>query len=242
MAEAALVERFTRRSLTEAERRTDVLTINRLLNRSKDELQAAVEAEQARVARARARGRHAHIRVTARMWRVLDDLFEHGRRHATAELSKLPARVFVAEPDRLPEDERHARLRRVEGALSPRLHRLDRKVSEQAIMLGIGALSQRAIVRALVKIPGARDAAGRVVSSAFNGGLAHTFEQADASGLVSRWAYSAVLDKTTCDVCQGYDGEEYGSWAAIQEVLPDGGPNGDCLGDGRCRCRAVVVA
>ena len=240
----ARVEQVKRRPLTDAERRVDVEAINQLLNDAKDELQAAIEREQARLARALARRGHApRMRLTGPVYRILERLYEEGRRHARDEIARAGARSLVADPLRpRPAQERRHRLRRVEAVLIPLVARIDRRTKHQAVVLSLGEEFRRAIEKALLRIPGARDAASQVVSAAFDSGLAHTFEQADRSGLVTRWAVSAVLDDATCDPCEAGDGEEFDSWEEIQQVLPGGGPRVDCEGGGRCRCRAVVVA
>jgi hypothetical protein len=47
------------------------------------------------------------------------------------------------------------------------------------------------------------------------------------------------LDGGTCDICAPMDGTEYHSLDELYTVLPDFGPNPNCLGGGRCRCRAI---
>ena len=67
--------------------------------------------------------------------------------------------------------------------------------------------------------------------------MAVEFEQAE--GLVSGWVYSALMDAATCGPCETLDNTEYPTWEAISQVLPGGGPNPECYGNGRCRCMPV---
>jgi len=96
-----------------------------------------------------------------------------------------------------------------------------------------------ALAKALIEVLGARTIAAGVVSTALFTGMGQTFEE--NADVVGGFAYSSVLDGGTCDVCESLDGTEYASWADVQTDLPNGGPNPECLGGDRCRCRAVPM-
>lgn len=87
------------------------------------------------------------------------------------------------------------------------------------------------------KIPGARDAASRLVSGLLFRGIGEVYEH--NSDLFPCFIYSAVMDAATCAACRTFDGRRYSSWILGERDLPGGGPNPLCLGDGRCRCRLV---
>jgi hypothetical protein len=53
---------------------------------------------------------------------------------------------------------------------------------------------------------------------------------------IERYLYSAILDKSVCDVCEVADGEE----ASSPDELPPA-PNDSCLGGDQCRCFIVAV-
>jgi hypothetical protein len=223
------LERRIGRRLTAAEQHIDVEAIDETLNRAKDLLDQAIQTEQARVAAAIADGHTPRLEITARMVAILRDLRAHGRAHALNELASMG--YPVASTRRLATDDE------LEARLRARLGQLTIKVQTAAVGLDLGELSQDAIERALAKVLGARSIAADLVSPTFVSGLADTFEQ--HANLVKAWQYTAVNDSGLCEVCAPLDGEIYTSLDDLFAVLPDFGPNPDCLGGDRCRCRAV---
>lgn len=124
------------------------------------------------------------------------------------------------------------------------LRGIEKRITKEGLAqveFGQGA-GVEALARAIdKKVPGALDAASRMVSGPFNAGLGDVYRM--KNGLFKRWQYSAVMDKATCEVCAYFDGTVYYSWNAIAEApgapLPGGGPNPACFGGSRCRCRPV---
>jgi hypothetical protein len=134
----------------------------------------------------------------------------------------------------------------IRAKLELKLHGLSTRMQDEHVDLGDAATD--AIVEALTQIPGALDAAAAVVSGAMYQGLGATFDKSsdavDTGGGGNGWEYTAVMDGATCDECAAHDGEQYDTWEEIAGAagpLPDGGPNPDCYGDGRCRCRASIA-
>ena len=111
------------------------------------------------------------------------------------------------------------------------------RIEEELVTADLSGASLSAVVQALQRVPGARDVASRVVSTALIDGMGQTWDENE--DLVRVWEYTAVLDRATCDRCRPLDGKRYDSWKAAQEDLPGGGPNPRCRGGGRCRCRLV---
>lgn len=227
----AQLEQRIGRKLTAGERHVQVEQIDELLNGAKDRLERLIRREQARLASLVAAGHTGQIRPTGAMVAILAELRRDGRAHASNELHSMghpsgaAARAMSAS-----EDELEARLR-------ARLGDLTVKVQREAVELDLSTLAVDAIEKALLAVLGARSIAADLVAPAFDRGLADTFEQHPEL----QFQYSAVLDAGTCDPCATLDGEVYDSWDAIQDVLPDGGPNPDCAGGDRCRCRPVPV-
>lgn len=225
-----------RRELSAAERHMDIRGQVAALERAKRDLHLAIQIEQRRVARALIRGRRVELRVTPRMIAILLRLHERGRQAAIAEAASMGAtlrRRFEAEPAPPPPGTERGvtRLRLLLGALSKRL------VDEHAARLEIDADARPEMLRALNGIPGALDAAGRVVSMTLTSGLQDVYEaNADA---FAGWEYTAVLDGGTCAECEAHDGEQYDTLDEGLEVLPNFGPNPDCYGEDRCRCRLL---
>lgn len=224
---------WLRREVTAAERHIDIAGIDRLLNDAKDELEQAIAVEQARAARRAARLGNARLELTVRMRRILRDLRADGRRHAAGELASMGyplrgrARRYAADEDEL------------EGRLRARLGWLTMKIEREALGVDLSTLAITAIEKAVVRVLGARSIAADLVAPAFAGGLADTFEQ--HADLVEAWQYTAINDAGLCDECAPLDGEIYATLDALFDVLPGFGPNPDCLGGDRCRCRAVPV-
>lgn len=246
-ATAAAVEARIGRRLTAAEQHVDVLAIDELLNTAKDDLDAAIQAEQARLARALAQQRTDGLQVTDRMRRIIRRLREHGATHARRELASMGySRRFAAPGDKknpppvpIPVGPTAPSLDDFEAVLAARLRRLTVKIERDALGGDISTVAVTAIERAVVKVLGARSIAADLVAPVFGSGLADTFEQ--HQNLVDAWQYSAVLDGGLCDPCAAHDGEIYQTLDALMEVLPDFSGNPECLGGDRCRCRAIPV-
>ncbi len=231
----AFLEQGLGRPLTDAELHIDVAGIDRLLEAAKDRLEQAVDMEKRRAVRRMLRGHRPRLDVTGPMVAVLRDLVREGRRHAGREIQSLgvePGRAFAVDPVEPRLEPSVARLR--DG-----LARLEVRVGREAVAADIGGVAGDAVRRRLLRVPGARDAASRVVSGAFTAGLAATFEDADAQGLFAGWQYTAVLDTGTCPECRERDGRTYRTLEEAYADLPNFGPNPRCFGDGRCRCRLV---
>jgi hypothetical protein len=233
-----LVEATIGRKLRQAETVIDVLKLNDALNAAKDDLHAAIEREKRRAIR-RAVLRHGRLSIdtTRPMLEPLEQLFRLGRDEGYTELVRAgyqPRRAYVAEPKYDP-------LLRQSTFLRTGLHNLAVKVhhEQRRVEADLGEASTAAVANSLYRVLGSRDLASRVISSALTAGLGQTFE-ANAD-LVGGWEYTAVLDGATCEECEPLDGEQYDTLDALFEVLPDFGPNPQCLGEGRCRCRAVPI-
>lgn len=235
-----LVERTIGRKLRQAEKAIDVLLLHGALNRAKDELDAAIHAEMLRATRTWVRSArptpYPQLELTAQIRAPLEELHELGRQEALNELERagyLNSERLLSAPDPLPGGGFDSLLNTVRRGLPG----IGIRIADDLVAADLSAASTTAIAQALLNVPGARDLASRVVSTALYSGMAQTFEENE--DLVTGWEYTAVLDAATCDQCGPLDGTMYPSWAEIQHVLPNGGPNPDCLGGGRCRCRAV---
>lgn len=237
----ALVERTIGRTLTEAEQAIDIVALDRALNRAKDELERAIDAEVLRAAKRWKLTRVLpRLRRTPAMVAPLKRLHNLGRTEALLELERLSytgvrkgPREYAA-PDPLPG-----------GGFDSLLNTLDRalvglrvRVDSELVTADLTDASSAALARALVKI-GGRDIASRVVSTALTSGLGQTFEENE--DLVAGWEYTAVLDAAICTACLPFNGRRYDTLAALFVDLPAFGPNPRCLGGGRCRCRAVPI-
>lgn len=233
-------ERRLGRQLTDSERRIDLIQYDHDLERGKQKLYKAIEAEKARVIKARLKGRRARMKVTRDMVEALVFLHRRGIAHAHEELRKAgiePSRKYASRRE----------LQALGGLLDllrQLLTRVTRRVEieiikrRKALDVDLSTAVIASLARAMEKqVPGSLSVAADLVSTAMAGGLEEGFEQ-DAE-LFETWEYSAVMDGATCTVCREYDGTVYPSWAAIMAVLPNGGPNPLCLGNGRCRCRPV---
>lgn len=224
-----------RRDLTAAEQHVDIRGLVAALERAKHALHAEIVREQRRVARNAARGRRGRLVVTPRMAAILEQLYHRGRRAALEESRSMGAhltRRYEAEP--APGTERgHLRLQMLLRKLSTRVNR------EGAAMTLHGEATPKEVVRALAKVPGAMDAAGRVVSMTLTSGLSDVYEANEDA--FNGWQYTAVLDGGTCEECAARDGEEYDTLEEGLAVLPNFGPNPDCHGEDRCRCRLLPL-
>jgi len=240
VATRPLIETRIGRPLRLAEQHVDVLGLTRTLDGAKDEIERAIRAEQKRaIARALRDGGRIRLTVTRPILEPLEKLWRHGRREAAAELQRAGYTVprVYAQPEhahgKVPE------LADLEAKLLKKINGLSVTVESQRVTLAMAADGPvgAALASALLDVLGARSIAAGAVSTAMFGGMGATFEE--NQDLIGQWEYSSVLDGGTCDVCAPLDGTTYESWDAIQDVLPDGGPNPDCEGGDRCRCRAV---
>lgn len=242
----ALVEHTIGRRLRQSEKAIDVLLLHGALTRAKDELDAAISDEMLRATRAWARaGRptpHPQLALTEAIRRPLEELRRLGAEEALNELERAGYPIFdeasgrlLAAPDPLPGGGFASLLNTVRRGLLG----IGIRIGDDLVSADLSSAASATIAQALLDVPGSRDLASRVVSTALYSGLGQTFEKAD--DLVGGWEYSSVLDAATCDQCAPLDGTTYTSWEAIQVVLPQGGPNPACLGGGRCRCRAVPL-
>lgn len=242
-AAVELVEQIKGRTLRRAEQAIDVLRLDQALEQAKDELEAAIFGEMVAATAAWKAGMATvpALSVTDRMVSVLDRLTEIGRQEALLELERLgyrgiqdttDERRFVFEPAPQGRD--------VTGYLRRELPGIQHRIEDELVTADLSGASQTAIARALLRVPGARDIASRVISTALIDGIGMRFE--DNQDLVKCWEYTAVLDAGTCSKCAPLDGKRYDSLQALFHDLPNFGPNPRCKGGGRCRCRAVPCA
>lgn len=226
-------ERTVGRRLRASERIIDILGVGRRLHRAKEDLDAAIKAEQRRAVRRTVRRglRTITLGVTDAMREPLNRLRRFGRREASAELERLGVRGLSVAPKPPPDD--------LERWLATELGALSVRLSSTAVSADLAGVSQTAVIAALARVPGARDIASRAVSTALMQGMAATFEQAD--DLIAGWEQTAVMDASTCEACEDHDGRTFATWAEVEEAMPNGGPDPDCLGGGRCRCRVVPL-
>jgi hypothetical protein len=239
----ALVERVIGRRLSQAERAVDVLLLHGALERAKNELDAAIHDEMLAATLAWERSAratpHPQLELTDAIRAPLEELHALGRDEALNELERAGygfderTERMLAAPDPL----RGGGFESLQNTVRRGLLGIGLRVADDLVAADLSSASSAMIAQALLAVPGARDLASRVVSTALYSGMGATFEENEE--LVDGWEYSAVLDAATCDQCGPLDGTTYESWDAIQDVLPNGGPNPECLGGGRCRCRAV---
>lgn len=232
-----LIERTIGRQLRAAEQIVDVFRITRLLDEAKDDLDAAIRREQKRaVQRALRLDTRTNLKMTAVMLKPLYRLYQAGRREAAAELE----RAGYVLPRKYANPHRDHMLEAAEAKLRAKLAGLSIRITnEHTVQLQLadrGAVGD-ALAQALLDVLGSRSIASDLVSTAMFSGMGATFEE--NQDLVGGWEYSAVLDGGTCDDCDSKDGTTYESWDDLQDDLPDGGPNPDCYGGDRCRCRAL---
>lgn len=235
----ALVEKAIGRPLRDAEKVVDVLLLNSELEAAKDLLEAAIRKEMLRATVTWIRlGLPPMLHVTDGMRRPLRTLHRLGREEARNELDragyKLRARTYAH-----PADPEGHSLAAAEEAINLALPGVTVRITDELVVADFTNASAAAIAEALLRIPGARDIASRVISTALTSGLAATFEE--HADLVKGWLYSAVLDGGTCDVCGPLDGTEYATLEELFVDLPGFGPNSECDGGGRCRCRGVPL-
>ncbi len=243
----AVVEHAIGRQLRQAERSIDVLLLHGALNRAKDELDAAIHAEMLRATRAWLRTPGSallpRLELTKAIRAPLEELHALGREEAMNELERAGygfdqrTERFLSAPDPTPGAGFEGL---IDNTMRLGLDGIALRISDELVVADLTGAATSAIAHALLAVPGSRDLASRVVSTALYSGMALTFEENE--DLVDGWEYSAVLDSAVCESCAPLDGTTYPSWLAIQDVLPNGGPNPECLGGGRCRCRAVPTA
>lgn len=230
-----LVEELIGRPLRRAEQAIDVVRLDQALEQAKDDLEAAIRDEMLAATAAWKGGGAIRpaLRVTQEMLDVLDRLREIGREEAELELERAG---YVGIRRRSYIDEAPAG-RDVEGYLRQNLGSVTTRIEDELVTTELAGASQAAIAQALLKVPGARDIASRVISTALIDGLSETWDR--NADLVACWEYTAVLDSGTCHRCAPLDGKRYSSLELLFRDLPNFGPNPLCLGGGRCRCRAV---
>lgn len=240
-ADRALAEFAIGRTLRRAEAAIDVLGLDAALNEAKDQLEQAIRDEMQRAASAWLIGGAARpiMAVTEEMLDVLNELVELGRQEALLEMERLGyAGVTLPEPGRSYAAEA---LPGADGDLDGYLRRnipaLGWRIEDELVEVELAGASQTAIAQALLRVPGARDIASRIISTALTNGLGLTFEE--NADLVLCWEYTAVLDNAACSSCRPLDGKRYETLEALFVDLPGFGPNPRCKGGGRCRCRAV---
>lgn len=237
----ARVEEAIGRELRDAETAIDVLLLDQALNQAKDDVEQAIREEMIRAVEAWAGGSAPRptVYVTEEMIGPLNRLAELGQAEALNELRRLgydlarPAgetRRFAADP--LPPADRDLRdyLGRNAGGLTVR-------IEDELVAADLAGASRQAIAQALLDVPGARDIASRIVSTALAEGLTLTFDA--NQHLVEGWEYTAVMDAATCPSCASLDGKQYRTLAELYVDLPNFGPNPHCHGGGRCRCRGL---
>ncbi len=229
------VERLVGRQLSEAEQAIDVALLDQALAGAKNRLERAIHVEISRGIRARGSQHRLELLVTDAMRKPLEQLAELGRVEGWNELERLgydvAGRQYV--------DSRPAGPGDLDDYLRRGLTGMQIRIEDELVFLDVGGAAQSALVRAALAVPGARDIASRMVSTALIGGLAETFDT--VSDLIAEWEYTAILDGGTCDVCRPLNGTRYATLEELFRVLPNFGPNPRCLGGGRCRCRAVPV-
>lgn len=226
------------RSLYPSERHVDVAALDLALAEGKNRLEAVIRDEVGRVLDERRRGVSAVMQVTPAVLDELERLRAVGRAQAEAELASMgfpaPRRLFATGHDDLP-----ARLRALVAVIRAALNLISVRVAREEAHLEAEStpMTDEFLAKLEQAIPGARDVASRVVSGAVYSGLGEVYSE--RRDLFPCWIYTAMMDSATCPPCAALDGTEYDTWEEIMLVLPDGGPNPECLGDGRCRCRVV---
>jgi hypothetical protein len=232
----ALIEKKIGRALSIHEQAIDVLKLDQALNAAKTELEAAIRTEMKRAGELWLRtGSNPIMSLTPAMEKPLDHLHTLGIEEGRAELER--AGYDLARENAAPDPTPGEGLAGVKRTVSSGLNGLRVRIEHDLVHADLASASSSAIADAILRIPGARDIASRVISTALISGLGETFEQ--NQDLVDGWVYTAVLDDGTCDECAPLDGTEYDTLDDLFQDLPDFGPNPDCYGGGRCRCRAV---
>ncbi len=235
---SAAAELLVGRPLRRAEAAIDVVLLDAALADAKDSLDAAIHAEMLRatqkwVQRDGSGGRPL-LNVTEAMLAPLDALHKLGAEEAWNELERAGYKLRrFATIEEFPEDRDPA------GYLRRNLTGIEVRIEADLVIADLSEMSADAVARALLRIPGGRDIASRIVSTALVNGLAQTWEQVEAD--VAGWEIPSVLDGATCLPCGANDGRRYRTLAEAHKLLPGGGPAIYCLGGGRCRCRLVPI-
>lgn len=233
----ATVEAVIGRPLRQAEQAIDVALLDEALREAKDAVDDAIEAEQVRAGQQWVLlGGRPSMNVTRGMLEPLEQLHELGREEAWNELERAGytlRRLSIEEIPESPDD--------LEAYLRRNLTAIEVRIEQDLVRADLSGLAADAIARALLRIPGGRDIASRIVSTALIGGLAQTWDEVDADGLVQGWEITAILDLGTCLPCREHDGLRFETRAQAYAFLPNGGPAVYCLGRGRCRCRLVPL-
>ena len=235
------------RKLHPGERHIDIEGYDRDLALGKARLHRAIEAERNRAIKLHLAGRAGwRMRVTEEMVLALEALYRAGERHARAEMKSMGYPTSYAERPRVGKLFR-ALLTHLASMLGGIGFRIQREAPVLKAQLDAGNLKtdvtsisglQNVLFKAMEKrVPGSLDVASRLVSSAIAQGLGDTYREIALDAPC--WVYTAVMDGATCASCKALDGSVYDTWDEIMVVLPGGGPNPKCLGDGRCRCRVV---
>lgn len=243
-AHARAAERLGR-ELHPAEQVIDIDGIDRVLTEAKERLTDAIEDEKARAIRRPRIGRAAHLQLTEDMAQVLLELYVAGGEYALSEMAALgvstPVRAFAIwdeMPDRL-----LPLLRTIIAALTSLGVSVGREEAKLRFGSGdpVSPLTETFLRLLEERVPGARDIASRVISTAFTAGLADMYER--RTDLFPAFRVTAVLDSATCAPCRHDDGREFDTPTEAAVVMANGGwgPNLRCLGDGRCRCRLVPL-
>lgn len=224
------------RPLTEAELRVDVVSILGALEAGKERIRREIAKEQRKLAGEASKYGDGvgEIIVTDEMIKALNWLHEQGMREAKAELERAGVQTHaVRRYDASPRD----RIRGLVQKLAGLLPAISVRTRHKAIEADLSGVALSAVLRSGARVPGALDAAGRLVSGAYYGGMGQVFEE--HGDLVAAWEYSAIMDGGTCSECASMDGKRYETWEDAVLDMPNGGPNPRCYGDGRCRCRLV---
>lgn len=228
-------ERRLGRKLHASERAIDIPAVDRDLEAGKEQLVNAIEAEKRRAIRALKLSPFVQLRVSPAMLDALLALYDSGRRHALDEMRRLgvPEERLLATEDELPS------LQDVIDRLRQMLTAIQVRVGDEEAKLRVGqpTLTEDFLRKLEERVPGARDVASRLISTAMTRGLLD--EYSTRRDLFPCWIYTAVLDAATCTECRPLDGTRFTNLEEALTVLPGFGPNPFCLGDGRCRCRLV---
>jgi hypothetical protein len=233
----AEAEKRLGRPLTDGERHVDIFGGSAALEEGKAKLERAVQRELRKgVEQWVKHRRQPRLTLTGEMQRAIDWLREQGADAARAEIASMlgVARLMAGRRKR-PDKARSER------DLERELRRIELRIDKEGSgMADIGDMSRRAVERALEKrVPGARDAASKIVSSAYARGLESVYEE--VADLFPGWVISAVMDGNTCAPCRKDDGKRYKTLANALKRMPGFGPNPRCLGGTRCRCRLVPM-
>ena len=173
------------------------------------------------------------------MMKAIEGMHTFGRNEAKREIRRLGVstrEMFAAVPPGFD----------VTATLQPIFDRLGQQLITTGVRLDTATVNDF-LVRGTVDVGGIISAAGvrgaitGLLPQAFTSGLATTYEQAP-DDTFGGYEYSAELDGGTCPECDGQNGTVFATLDEAYQVLPDFGPNPNCYGGWRCRCRLVPVA